>query len=135
TSPSKVLSNGYSVFVAATSNYLPPTSRDIYVQKYLPNGNPAGQFSYVGTGGDYVKTMYIDNSGYLYITGRTDSLNKQQIITMKLDTNMVLIWDRIYTPPSQYTFNEGEDIVTDAAGNVYVTGFISADQASYSTYN
>jgi hypothetical protein len=83
-------------------------------------------------GNDEAVAIAVDNSGYVYITGRSeDSLDKQSDVlhndfyTLKYDIKNRgrEVWGARYNNDSVDGDDEATAIAVDAAGNVYVTGF------------
>ncbi|MDD2890971.1 MAG: SBBP repeat-containing protein, partial [bacterium] len=80
--------------------------------------------------GDYAYAITVDNSGNVYVTGRSDdSATIADYATIKYDSLGNTLWVRRYNGPA----NKGEEayaIALDNNGNVYVTG-ASGGQPGY----
>jgi photosystem II stability/assembly factor-like uncharacterized protein len=83
----------------------------------------ASRYNGVGNGRDDISDMAVDNWGNVIVTGRSDrtaSNYEFEITTIKYSPNGSLQWIRKYPQGG-----DGNAIVTDAAGNIYVTGVLS----------
>lgn len=81
-------------------------------------------------GGEYILNQVIDNSGNLYVAGKTtgdiENINfgKNDGFLTKIDSSGKVVWSRQFGTP------EEEDVqwcAIDKTGNIYVTGFTSGD--------
>jgi Secretion system C-terminal sorting domain/Beta-propeller repeat len=107
---------------------------DIVTVKYDPTGNQlwASSFNGSGNGFDEARSIDVDDNGNSYITGYTLSTgNNYNIITIKYDASGNQMWATTYNG-SANGFDEGYDITSDAAGNVYVCG--SAETSNAANY-
>ncbi|HBI22810.1 MAG TPA: hypothetical protein DDX84_01040, partial [Nitrospiraceae bacterium] len=114
----------------------------VYVYKFDAMGNQLWQFACTGDNAGCIPSSYpwtwwiiygknsftVDASGNVYMTGSTEQLNyadpdKNDIETIKLDTNGNLLWVRKYNGPTDY-HELGNAIAIDNAGGVYVAGAI-----------
>ncbi|GAB1453308.1 hypothetical protein MASR2M47_33640 [Draconibacterium sp.] len=109
-------------------------SIDIYVSKFNASGGFIWAKKFGGTESDDGLSIAVDDSGNVYFTGDfageadfdpgTDVYNLtsgggSDIFVCKLDPNGNLIWAKQIGSTSS---DNGAGIITDAAGNVYVTG-------------
>jgi uncharacterized delta-60 repeat protein len=101
------------------------TGKDLFTIKYDAFGLPlwTARFNGQHSGGDYSFAIALDNSGNVYITGRSDRgpAYLSDITTIKYDNNGNQLWVALYDGPD-HQGDEGKAIAVDAAGNVYVTG-------------
>lgn len=107
---------------------------DIVTVKYDPAGNQlwASSFNGSGNGFDEARSIDVDDNGNSYITGYTLSTgNNYNIITIKYDASGNQMWATTYNG-SANGFDEGYDVTSDAAGNVYVCG--SAETSNAANY-
>lgn len=72
-----------------------------------------------GNGGGGVSSMVIDNSGYIYITGTTNS----DYATIKYNSSGILQWIQIYNGGPGNSSDAAYSIAVDVIGNTYVTGY------------
>lgn len=72
---------------------------------------------------DVSKSIAADNAGNIFVTGYSKTLLLfTNIITIKYAPDGTQLWQAEYDGPA-HLFDEGAKVVTDNAGNVYVTGF------------
>ena len=85
---------------------------------------------YNGTGNtpDQPVTMVLDNSGNIYVTGRSWIGTFTDYTTIKINPAGALLWSAKYNGPANKD-DESRAIAVDGSGNVYVTGL------SYNTLN
>ncbi|MCF7923121.1 MAG: SBBP repeat-containing protein, partial [Candidatus Marinimicrobia bacterium] len=67
---------------------------------------------------DKLTGLTVDPTGNVYVTGYSDFV----WLTMKYDASGTLLWSQTYAEPG-ITDTYGEDILVDAAGNVFVSGY------------
>jgi hypothetical protein len=99
---------------------------DVFVMKYGVAGDTLWEYRYdaLPFWDDEVNDVSIDALGNVYVTGRvTTSPNfLRQCVTIKLNDQGVQQWVKTYIPPTGES--EGNSIVADANGNVYVLGYV-----------
>ncbi len=112
-----VYAAGYSV---ESGNY-----PDILVVKFDTNGVRKKVFTYDIEGlSDMAYKIIKDNSGYLYVAGRTQSSSTGWDYTiLKLDENLNLIKEYIHTLP-YYDYDQSVSLVYGADGNIYSVGHL-----------
>jgi hypothetical protein len=97
---------------------------DILTAKYGPKGEHLWTAQYAGAGGgqDIGTSLYIDNSGNVYITGTaaTSAFN-YDIVLIKYQSDGTQAWAQTYNS-SGFNYDTGSDITMDGAGYIYVTG-------------
>jgi len=108
---------------------------DAYIAKYDPAGNYLWAKSIGGTGSEYLKTLYIDNTGYIYVSGYfgatcdfdpSPAVNSittaggSDVYFAKYDANGNYIWAKAISSTMSYEDTYG--IVADNSGNVYIAG-------------
>ena len=74
---------------------------------------------------DYPFKTYVDNSGFLYVTGDTVISETTKLIkTKKFNGQLQLVWERSYNNP--FGNDRGMDVIVeeDIPYNVYVTGYV-----------
>ncbi|HKZ21803.1 MAG TPA: SBBP repeat-containing protein, partial [candidate division Zixibacteria bacterium] len=112
-----------NVYVTGESNGI-GTSQDFATIKYYPNGDTAWVRRYNGPGNDNEEepSLAIDNSGNVYITGRSADVGSvYDYATIKYDASGNEVWIRRYNGPGD-SDDQTNDIAVDSFGNVYVTG-------------
>jgi uncharacterized delta-60 repeat protein len=99
------------------------TGDDFATVKYDTNGNQLWVNRYNGTvsGWDSAKTIAVDTSGNVYVTGGSYSETGSDYATVKYDTNGNQLWVNRYNGPGSGV-DQANAIVIDASANVYVTG-------------
>ena len=101
------------------------TSFDYLTIKYNSSGDTLWVRYYDGGASfyDYGNAMAVDYLGNVYVTGRSiTSGNHYDIATLKYNTDGVLQWAAVYAG-AYGDDDEGNDIVVDDSGYVYVTGY------------
>ena len=127
-----------NVFVAGTSfteNFDQTGNTDISIYKTDANGNRVWSRTFNGTGNykDGAVDLAVDAAGNAYVTGYSyvGANGDYDYATVKYSPEGSLLWSKYYAG------NGGEDIPrslkTDAAGNVYVTGYSWGNYANYAT--
>jgi uncharacterized delta-60 repeat protein len=97
---------------------------DIVTIKYYPNGDTAWVRRYNGPENsvDEVSAAELDNSGNVYITGTSVGVNSHyDYLTIKYNPNGDMAWVGRYNGPGNGN-DYAQDLVLNAAGNIYVTG-------------
>jgi len=106
---------------------------DIATVKFDQNGTQLWSAIYNGpfNGGDWGNSVSVDGFGNVYITGYSlTSANNIDYITIKYNSSGVQQWVRIYNG-SGNAYDEAKIVLTDAAGNVYVTGWSFGNGTNY----
>ncbi len=101
--------------------------------KYDKNGVQQWAQVFNGTGNkdDEGRAIAVDGSGNVYVTGVTvgTALNND-ITTIKYNSAGVQQWASVFNGTANNA-DEGKDLVVDAAGNVYVTGYSTGSTTLY----
>ncbi|MCE4626062.1 MAG: SBBP repeat-containing protein, partial [Desulfurococcales archaeon] len=98
---------------------------EIFVVEMDSNGNIAWSKIIGGGGVDTGYSVTVDTLGNVFLTGSTSSVGNggYDICIAKLDSTGTLQWFK--TIGGTYT-DEGEDIVVDSAGYIYIVGYSSS---------
>ena len=103
------------------------TSSDISIIKFDPNGAQLWNVVYDGPQheSDKSNNMYVDGTGNVYITGKSDidatwQVN-DEVFTAKYSTAGTLLWSKTYAGVGT-GLDKGQFVQVTAAGNVYVVG-------------
>jgi uncharacterized delta-60 repeat protein len=105
------------------------TLEDYATVKYDSDGNQLWTKRYDGPGGgeDHSRSLAIDGSGNIYVTGSSDGGGENDdYATIKYYANGDTAWIRRYNGPANRE-DGGFDITVDADGYVYVTGTSPGD--------
>ncbi|HEY3250035.1 MAG TPA: SBBP repeat-containing protein, partial [Ignavibacteria bacterium] len=127
-----VTDNSGNVYVTGYATGM-TTSKDLFTIKYNTDGVPLWNASYNGpvNGGDYSFAIALDQSGNVYITGRSDrGANSSDYTTIKYNNNGVQQWVALFDGPGHFV-DEAKAICVDASGNVYVTGKSTGASSSF----
>ena len=93
--------------------------------KYNNAGVEQWVATYKGAGSGYATAITVDESGNVYVTGHSESLNSSvhsyDYVTIKYNDSGAVNWVARYNGPGDYS-DYATDIVVDVGGNVYVTG-------------
>lgn len=118
------LDNSGNVYVTGRCDNGSPTLSDYATIKYNASGDQIWVAYYNGPGNsmDEAAAIVVDNSGNVYVTGRSLGVNSgYDIATVKYDVNGNLLWAERYNGPGN-----GDDLansmVLDGSNNVYVCG-------------
>jgi len=131
--------NSGNVYVTGYSsqNNTVPFNYDYTTIKYLPNGDTGWVRRYTGPvdSSDAARSIALDGSGNIYVTGFSwGSGTFADYTTIKYYPHGDTAWVRRYDGPGNGS-DEALALVTDGAGNIYVTGtsFDSATSNDYAT--
>lgn len=108
-------------------------TNDGMIVKYDSTGAVSWSAFYNGTsnGADAFTALVVDNSGNVYVTGRSQSANGFDIITLKFNNTGAFVWER-RLDGAAHLDDGGRDITMDAAGNICITG--DADMGFLNSY-
>jgi uncharacterized delta-60 repeat protein len=108
------------------------TSYDYATIRYYPNGDTAWVRRYDGpaSGIDFAKAIAIDDSGFVYVTGYSDSTGTyQDCLTIKYDSSGNQVWTSRYDYGASGT-DQPNDLAIDGSGNVYISGYSGSGGAA-----
>jgi hypothetical protein len=112
-----------NIYVTGDS-YGNSNSPDYCTIKYNPSGIQQWIQRYDNEGyttGDFARDIIIDGSGFVYITGESESINNYDITTIKYSSSGIQQWVARYN--GQTNNADGANaIAVDGIGNVYITG-------------
>jgi len=130
--PVKVLTDSaLNVYVAGRSYN--GSNDDYIVLKYNSSGVQQWQQTMDRGHNDFATDMVIDKAaGMLYVTGRSNSGNDFDYVTLKYNLAGALQWTKVYNNVAD---DRATNITLDNSGNVYVTGQSNASTSSVSNYN
>jgi len=124
------------------------STRDIFIVKYDPNGQPLWATSAGGEDDDEGRSIAVDAKGNVYVTGYFKSANltfgsitlenagkggddksfEEDIFIAKYDPKGQLLWAKSAGGDEE---ERGEGIAVDPNGNVYVAGYFQSDVLSF----
>jgi uncharacterized delta-60 repeat protein len=100
------------------------TSSDYCTIKYNSSGVQqwASRYNGLGNNVDQAVSIEVDNSGYVYVTGRSmTSGTNVDYCTIKYNPSGLASWVQIYNGPGN-DYDNATSIAIDNSGNVYITG-------------
>ena len=124
------IDNNNNIYVAGSSEGK-KGNLDYVIVKYNSGGLPLDTIRYNGSGnGDDVPTsITTDANGSVYITGRSRGVSTgMDIVTVKYNADGSFAWS---VPYQGNLDDNGNNVITDEFGNVYVTGFAKGEQGTF----
>ena len=119
---------GYSFSGANDNDYITIKYNTNGVQQWLARYNGPGN------GSDVPASIFVDNTGNVYITGLSDKLTGTFIdndaATIKYSSQGAQLWVARYDGSIQRA-DAGNSIATDASGNVFITGYTTVRNGAY----
>ena len=106
------------------------TASDYTTLKYSPSGQPLWSARYRGAGGyNLTRAVAVDALGNVFVTGSAYNGRGSSLLTVKYAaSNGQQLWTAAYQDPvDASSLGYGNELTTDAAGNVYVTGTTSGN--------
>lgn len=103
--------NGY-VYIAGESSGL------FTLFKYTASGDSVWSAMAYNAGSASVRAMTLDAQGNIILAGAGD----ENYVVIKYDPSGTQLWKSIYNYPGWNNFHRINDVVTDAEGNIYITG-------------
>ncbi|HCA41926.1 MAG TPA: hypothetical protein DEP28_01590 [Bacteroidetes bacterium] len=119
------IDNSGNVYITGFSrNTSSAESADYLTIKYSSAGDSLWVRRYNGSvsGLDEAKSIAVDNSGNVYVTGRSVSSNGYDYATIKYSSSGVEEWVQRFNGLTFNSYDEANDLALDRFGNVYVTG-------------
>ncbi len=110
---------GYGYVCGTVNVTANPNTPDIATIKYKPDGDTAWVRIFDANDRyDGGAAITVDDEGYVYVTGQSNSIDATGMITIKYSPDGDIQWNRRYVAPGAV---EGKAIAVDADKNVYVT--------------
>jgi len=130
--------SGSSVLNFGTTISLNNTAYGIFIGKFDSHGNPVWANNTTGSGYNFVTTMAADYAGNTYVTGYVDgttdfgnsvSLSNATAgyFLVKYDATGNAVWINSIAEGG----GMGNEVATDAAGNIYAAGYFSGASATF----
>jgi len=124
-----------NVYVTGVSSVSALSEDNDYITvKYNNAGAQQWVAEYNGPGNDedYPYDIAVDNSGNVYVTGKSKGLaGISNYATIKYGNNGIQQWVMRYDGPGELYEDVAKGIVTDSSGNIYVTGYSDGAGTSY----
>ena len=117
-----LLDSSGNVYVTGSS-YRGGNAWDAVTTKYSPSGVQQWVSLYSGQLGDFDEaySMGLDNSGNIFVAGRSGANGYGEYLAVKYDSNGDTLWTRKYDGPANGV-DKAYRIVVDDLGNAYVSG-------------
>ncbi len=110
-----------NIYVIGNTNLFGAQGFDFWTIKYDSAGNKIWDRTIGRSANDYGKSITIDSSENIYVTGDTRvGSGNYDIWTIKYDSNGNKIWDRTIGGSGN---DHGRGITADSSGNIYVAGY------------
>jgi uncharacterized delta-60 repeat protein len=109
------------------------TQKDALMIKYSMAGNEITTVHHhrSGDNSDHVNAMMVDTEQQTYLAGYSYTVKgEKDFLLIKLAANGDTLWTRTYNGSSNNS-DEAEDLVIDASGNTYVTGYCKESISGY----
>ncbi len=101
------------------------TETDFLTIKYNANLDTIWTRRFAGDLFDYPSAIAVDNNGNVLVTGMSQRQGiNYDYLTIKYSPNGDSLWKRYYAGPDN-AYDSASAVITDNAGNVYVSGYIS----------
>ncbi|MFX1273440.1 MAG: SBBP repeat-containing protein [Promethearchaeota archaeon] len=115
------LDSAGNAYVAGYTYSFGAILRDLCLVKFNSTGSVEWNYTWGGTGHDYGAEVVLDSSGNIYVAGSTNSFGVNGYETCLIKFNSTGVeWNRTWGGSEK---EEGNDLVLDASGNIYVAGF------------
>jgi uncharacterized delta-60 repeat protein len=121
-----------TIYLAGNADNL-ISQKDGLVIKYSTTGTQTWLKTYNGKGdhSDNVNKIVVDPLGNSYLAGYTyNAGTERDLFVCKLDPSGILLWSAQYNGTSNNS-DEAMDVVVDASGNVYITGYTKENISDY----
>jgi uncharacterized delta-60 repeat protein len=111
-----------NIYVTGYTSSFGAGGADVVLLKYDPSGSLLWQKTWGGTSDDYGRSVAVDTSGNIYVTGYTYSFSVggYDVFLLKYNPSGSLSWRRTWGG-SDYDYGYG--VAVDPSGNIYVTGY------------
>ena len=120
-----------NTYIAAYTRSAGAGEQDFLIAKYDTNGNIQWQRTLGGTAQDLARTIAVDNSGNVYITGHTQNgpHGSNDVLIAKYNSSGTIQWQRTLGGTGVDHFFGA---TTDNSGNIYFTGrTMSVDSSAW----
>ncbi|MFX1388043.1 MAG: SBBP repeat-containing protein, partial [Promethearchaeota archaeon] len=110
-----------NIYITGESNSFGVGNFDAFISKYDTSGKSLLNITWGGTGYDFGKSFFLDDSGNIYITGYTTSFGagNYDAFIAKFDSSGKSLLNITWGGSNS---DYGTGIVLDDAGNIYITG-------------
>ena len=118
-------------YIAAYTKSAGAGEQDFLIAKYNTSGNLEWQRTLGGTAQDIARTITVDNSGNVYVTGHTQygPAGSNDILIAKYNSSGVIQWQNTLGGSG---VDQAFGITTDNSGNIYFTGrTLSVDPSAW----
>ncbi|HYF31063.1 MAG TPA: SBBP repeat-containing protein [Chitinophagaceae bacterium] len=124
--------NSGNIYICGNNNWGSGTS-DMYMIRYNSAGTQTAGFLYNSpyNYSDDARAIVTDPAGNVYVAGKAGvNSSTSDIVIIKYNSSAVQQWVTIYNSPENY-IDDATAMAVDAAGNVYLTGYIVKGSFEY----
>ena len=110
-----------NIYVTGDTNSFGAGSHDLILLKYSVDGSLLWQKTWGGSDGDWGYGVAVDESGDIYVTGRTENFGagNDDLVLLKYSADGSLLWQMTWGGSD---CDWGWGVAVDGSGNIYVTG-------------
>jgi hypothetical protein len=78
-------------------------------------------------GNAFPEGVTVDVNGFVHVAGSVTIGTNQQIFTTKFGSDGSVVWHKVWNTPETNAESRGQDVTSDASGNIYIAGVTPID--------